>query len=281
MFASPPVFTPNGQYVLFQYSITDEKSGCVPNPADQPSSLYSVPVAGGTARFLSTKFAGDLLITSNSSTVILTADMDNDPAESSQLYSVPVTGGPLLRLSQIDEIVSENSQDVRQFDLAAPYPVIVYAYRRVGDNPYYEASARNFGFVSANGSRAFNYLVDQEIVNFKISPNNQGLVFQVAILSQDGNAPVNKLFSITYQNNSQIRQLSSDQFSVLDGYQITPDGQRVVYRDESGSLFSVSINGGRSRLLAEQVTTFAVTPNGQSVVYPSGPSPEDLSGNSL
>jgi hypothetical protein len=271
LFASPPVFTPNGQYVLFQYSITDEKSGCVPNPADQPLSLYSVPVAGGTARFLTTKFAVNLLITSNSSTVIFTADMVSDPYEALELYSVPVTGGSILRLSQIDEIISENSQDVRQYDLAAPYPMIVYAYRRAGDSQYYASEPRYFGFVLASGNRSFEQPVNQSIINFKISPNNQGLVYQVAVRNEEGSDTLNKLFSITVQNNGQIGQLSSDATSVLDNYQITADGQTVVYLDTAGNLFSVSLNGGTSRLLAQEVPLYVLSPNGQTVAYPAQP----------
>lgn len=269
-------FSPDGRYALFQYIVTEDNpaKGC--DAESRVPRLYSVLVNGGNAKLLTTKFFGDsVMVTKDSSTVVFQADFLEDGFESQQLYSVPITGGNKLLLSQIDENVT-GTEDVRQIDIAEPYPVILYGYRRNGNDPYYEPYFRNLALVSTNGVFRRDIPIEKDIINFKISPNNQAIVFKASIEDEVNNTGrTDKLFSVSFRSRGQVQQISKETGDeVLDGYQITPDSSRVVYQ-ESGSrdVYSNSINGTSNAAVrrAEQTMFYVLTSNGQNIVYQSEP----------
>ncbi len=206
--------------------------------------LYSVPIYGGILRRISGPLAlgGQVLpgwrITPDGSRLVYRADQDvNDVVE---LYSVPIAGGPWEKLNA--PLVG--AQDVVAFLSSPDGSRVVYQTL--------DGAGRTLYSVPADGGPAVRLSpVDTDPLEFWMSPDGSRVVYrtpQLYSVSLHGGAPVSL-------------------GGVAQSLQFTTDGHTVVFRNSSGQLFSVDIDGGNLREIAPRSGTFAPTPDGSRIVF--------------
>ncbi len=258
--------TADSQYVLY---IADQE-------VDNQEELYQVPITGGPA----VKLNGPLVSGGNVTEIKVDPDnvrvvykADQQANEVFEIYSVPLAGGTPVKLNSM--LVAGG--DVNAFEIDPISNRVIYTADQEVDGRY-----EIYGVPIAGGTVVtLNPPGSRDTYNFKIDPTLQVVVFSAKPSGLNNeylymNATAGGL--LTTLNPS----LASNQN--VFGYQISPDGARVVYNITTmtstlsvqlGNLYSVLIGGGASTLLTTAADpgfgvyggSFFITSDSQRVVY--------------
>ena len=247
--------------------------------ADQDTNdvneLYSVSIDGGTP----VKLNGNLVtggevssfkISPNSQRVIYHADQDTNGRF--EYYSVPIAGGVVVKLNPdftANNIVSLN------FQISPDSQRLVYsAGSQFGTFDLFSVPIAGGTVTKLNG----NLIAGGGVGAFRFSPNSQWVVYEADQDIED----VEELYRVplTGGTSTKLSTLSTDiSFgeNIFLDFEISPNGQRVVYRTgpiDVREIFSVPIAGDSSpiKLNANLVTggtvfDFRMSPDSTQVVY--------------
>ncbi|MEL6268897.1 MAG: hypothetical protein AAFR22_03730 [Chloroflexota bacterium] len=227
-----------------------------PNPGVE---LYSVPIGGGTSVKLNGMLPDEastfdvtsvfyFQISPDSSTVVYSADQDT--ANTFELYSVPIGGGQSTKLNA--PFVG-TQMVVSAFNISDDSSTVIYGTtsRLSSFNPVeglYTVPieggfARNLQPQDRTGS-----FLNTSGAGFGISPDNSTIIFVFVDDSSTARPPVYDLYSAHACSGSVVPfNLPIVEGGVIVEYQITPDGERVVYladqdTDNVRELYSVRID---------------------------------------
>lgn len=215
----------------------DGKNNRVVYVADQTTNeifeLWSISLTGGGLFKLNGTLTsgGDIGIYQLdplSNRVVYSADQDTDGTY--ELYSVPILGGPALKLNPA--IVLQGGGDAGIFSEWAINPVIpvVVFVARQSDAP----GGRLMMIPTAGGQPPlqlnFNLLATQRLLNFRISPAGDRVVFNVGTRSGSTNAFKGNLHSVLIGGGgaADLTEPAEPLFGV-DSFRFTPDGRFVIY----------------------------------------------------
>jgi Tol biopolymer transport system component len=253
--------------------------------------LYSAPVAGGSLTKLNPPLAEDVVgfeIAPNGTEVVYRAPQDD--ADVVELYIVPIAGGTVRKLNgplPADFAVST-------FQITPDGSRVVYRARREIPQPppADEIVTIEIYSVALAGGPAtkLNKTLPAggSVVEFQITPDSSRVVYR----SDQDTDNVFELYSVPVQGGTVTKlnpplvaggNVLGDSTStplLSEGFQITPDGGRVVYRadqttDTVNELFSVPVAGGVATTLnptftlesGHDVAAFLISPDGTRVVY--------------
>lgn len=282
-FPLPDGFTLTNDIPNEPFVISEDSSTVIYNqrPKDSTgtpySTIYSVPVTGGTATQLALSSGQDVGIATRS--LQITPDGETltyvlSGGESAGLYKTPFAGGSATLLTPPSVLLSP-------YFISPDSSRLLYRGREDG---------------SSNDELFSVSLIDGAIT--KVSDPNMGAVDVGAFdVTPDGNAVVfraaaeatieSKLFSSPSAGGENIPLTPSLPSLALGKYQISPDGKNVVFTSsvlnpqKRYELFSVPVSGGEIIKLNSPlyefggVIDFEITPNGNTVVYTATPDSSD------
>jgi Tol biopolymer transport system component len=194
-----------------------------------------------------------------------------------RLYSVPIAGGGAVQLNSED---LDYAEKIRSFDITPDSQKVVYI------SDYFSHNLDLYANLISNvHSQQITFTPPGSggwgVNLFRFTPNNLGVVF-VADYDHPG---TNELYSVSVDGGV-VNKLNKDLVAggeafdyYTDGFKITPNSQRVVFRADQDTvdqfeLYSVSIFGGTNTRLNTSLPSggkvqpgFKLTPNGLGVVY--------------
>lgn len=254
--------SPDGQFVVFT---TDPQR-------DGRYELFSVPRDGSHAPLQLTDVAGEAhrligpwLITADSQRVVFVAG-DFDLYQHG-LFSVALTGGPVARLS------SYSSYSLGSFTVSTSGQEVIYQYCPQDSCQLFQVPAA--GGTSASLTPGL-YVGD----DFQLSTDGTAIVFRA--WEADDDTQKAELYRVQLAGGPPLRLTEATTPGCLchiDVFQISPDGQRIVYavvRDGwntlSPGLFSVSSEGGPAQHLAGPFAPYClrgvmISPDSGYVLY--------------
>lgn len=207
--------------------------------ADQETNdvyeLWSIPISGGTAVKLNGAFVaggniGIFEIDPLSDRVVYSADQEVNGKY--ELYSVPIAGGTPNKLNPPIVLTGGGDSGIYSNWAVNPViPVVVFIARQTG-----APGGRLFAIPTAGNPQtdliqlSFEMLPAQRILNFRISPGGDRVVFNVGTRDGGTNAFKGNLYSnlIGAGNPANVTETADPLFGT-DNYNILPDGSRVVY----------------------------------------------------
>lgn len=262
--------------------------------ADQQTNeifeLWSITITGGglfklNGAFVSGGDIGLFDIDRISDRVVYSADQEVDGKF--ELYSTPIAGGAFVKLNP--PITLQGGGDGGIYSEWAINPVnqVVVFVAREATAP----GGRVYMVPTAGGTLTqlnFNLLSTQRVLNFRISPAGDRVVFNVGTRNGATNAFKGDLYSALIGGGGaeDLTEPADPTFGVdLSGFQFTPDGKYVVYGYQKNAaskprLESSGVSSGvRAPLYAPSASDpqfgFArISPNSQWVMY------QDLAGGS-
>ena len=249
------VIAPNSQEVIFA-----GKEGF------QEEYLYAAPLDGSTSRRI-LSYDGQAierwknLWVSPDGADVLFFSTGSDGRR--QLYRVPRGGGSHVRLNS-DLIPGGDVQE--SFLYSEQTDRIVYSADLEFNEVYENLSVPRAGGTSINLA---DWTQPRGIVeSFQLAPGDQHAVY----IANHRTSNHRELFSVDLTTKvvtriSHLLVLSED----VTDFQISSDGQRVVYRTDSRELYSVEIDGGTPVLINDNqfgsVNDYQISPDSQNVVY--------------
>jgi Tol biopolymer transport system component len=200
-----------------------------------------------------------------------------DVVDARDLYSVPLAGGAPVRLSSLT--LASTSTSVSGMPLITPDSSrVIFGADQEVDN-LYELYSVPIGGPSTAAVKLHPPLAPTaDIVSFALTPDGSRVIFLADLEVDD----LLELYSIPVAGpGSAAQKLSIPIASPNDvsGFEISPDGSRVVYRVSASGvieLYSVPIDGppGAAVKIKEQLGgnvfsnfNFQISPDGQHVVY--------------
>lgn len=258
--------TVDSQYVLY---IADQE-------VDNQEELYRVPITGGPA----VKLNGPMVSGGNVTEIKVDPDnvrvvyrADQQMNEVFEIYSVPLGGGTSVRLNET--LVAGG--DVNAFEIDPISNRVIYTADREVDGRY-----EIYGVPIAGGTAVrLNPPDSRDTYNFKIDP-----AIQVVVFSARPSGSNNEHLYMNATAGGLLTELNFPLASTQNvfGYQVSPDGARVVYNITTmtstlgvtqGNLYSVLIGGGTSTLLTTTAdpgfgvygANFYITSDSQRLVY--------------
>lgn len=199
--------------------------------------------------------------------VVFRADPDGDGQSS--LYSVSTSGGELVQLSQ--KMIEGGEVGFVQISSNSQW--VVYLADREVDGKFelYSVPIQGGEVIKLSNGGV------QSVRKFQISPNNDRVVYYQSI---DAGAP--GLFSVPISGgDSELLNSPTILSSSYMDFEITPNGQRVIYLDDQDNalgleeLYSVPIAGGASIKISpdfanptfQSVSKFQISPDSEYVVF--------------
>lgn len=270
----------------------DPDTGRVVYVADQETNdvleLWSISGTGGGLFKLSGTMVsgGDISsfqIDPLSNRAVFSADRETDGKF--ELYSVPLVGGTPLKLNPPIVLTGGGDSGISsQFAVNTIVPVVVFIAREA-------ASPRGsvYSDFTAGGALtklSFNMPVNDRIIDAKISPAGDRVVFNVATSNDTQNrgfAFSGNLYSnlIGAGGAANVTE-TADPYNGVGSFRFTPDGSRVVYRYQKNAaspvlLESATMLGVRTPLYVPgasdpPLVSFDLSPDSQWVVYTDGDS---------
>ncbi|CAG0937151.1 hypothetical protein TFLX_06062 [Thermoflexales bacterium] len=258
--------TADNQYVLY---IADQE-------VDNREELYRVPITGGQA----VKLNGPLVSGGNVTEVRVDPDnvrvvykADQQVNDVLEIYSVPLAGGTPVKLNAT--LVAGG--DVSAFEIDPISNRVVYTADQEVDGRY-----EIYGVPIASGTVVkLNPPGSRDTYNFKINPT-----LQVVVFSARPSGLNNEYLYMNATAGGLLTTLNPPLASTQNvfGYQVSPDGARVVYNIttmtstlsvQQGNLYSVLIGGGAPTLLTTAADSgfgvyganFYITSDSQRVIY--------------
>lgn len=262
----------------------DAKNGRIVYMADQETNeiyeLWSILITGGglvklNGALVSGGNIGVFKIDPLSNRVVYSADQETDGKY--ELYSVPILGGTPTKLNP--PIVLTGGGDSGLYDSFAVnpvVPVVVFVARETGSH-----GGRVYMIPTAGGDTtqlSFNLLANQRILNFRISPSGDRVVFNVGTNSGSTFAFKGNLYSVLIGGGGAENVTeAADPLFGTSNYRILPDGSRVVYNFQNNAgtterLESATMLGARTQLYVPGASdpplyNFDLSPDSQWVVY--------------
>ncbi len=215
--------SPDGRYVVF----TADRE------IDGAENVYSVPAAGGPAvRISNAATVGvevyDLAISPDSSRVVFRADALT--AGEMELFSVPIAGGTVTKLNA--PLV--HLGDVADFKIAPDSQSVLYLADQEVDGAFnlYYTPIDHSDVTRVNPDMDPSYDVNYD---FAFHPGGLGIVYR-ADGFHEGVGVKERLYWKPLPSGA-VRQLSDEEMDdgTVESFKITPDGNSVAYKANSGT----------------------------------------------
>ena len=257
-----PLLSPDGKRVVYEFQEGDGEK--------QQTSLYSVPVGGGTpvmlqAPFPSYNYPRSIRLTPDSRLVVY--NRRATLTARNELFSVATTGGQPQQIAvpsdyeQIDGLLFFVSGDSKRVAFAAYKERLPNLLSAPLDGGASVLIATNAGAYGAG-------------IPFRITPDGQRVVYKVGARNEYNN-PAAFLFSSPITGGDAVR-LDTGTRGIDSYFFISPNGKRVVYTSYNmysapvdGSAAAVQINAPLTGLSSSTISPYATTftPDGTSVLY--------------
>ncbi|MCB9450003.1 MAG: hypothetical protein H6672_01100 [Anaerolineaceae bacterium] len=242
------VISPNGQNVVLRGSTFTAGSMNI-------LITTSSDTGAGTIIYEGSGILENFEVTPDSNYVIF---QDSDGHGGYNLFQIPIMGGEALQLNP---------------RLAAGGSVVGFVLSPTGEEVVYVADQNfddvfEFFAVSIQGGEAIPLSSGIDLGNryipkrFQITPDGQHVIF-------NGNLEGRRhLFSVPISGGEAV-QLSEGIPARVTRFHITSDSQRVVFVGNQGDLYSASVIGGDTILLAEvnDIEGFSIAPDNSRVLY--------------
>lgn len=263
--------SPDGQYAVYRQDAVIDGAG----------ELWSVPVSGGVPERLSAALnAGQFLtfaISPDSQYVVYTVDQDT-PGRT-ELFSVPIGGGVITKLNP--NLAA--GRNVINFQISPTSNRVFYVADRGpatnNDNEFRLYSVPIDGGTSVQLNADLQF--DWDVEAYRVSPDGSTVVYRPKWTAL-GWAQLWSVPALGPAEVAVIINRSLDPGAIVENdFQISPDGNRVIYRADatnpgSYDLYSVLIGGGTSTKIngtqpaSSYVDTgFQISPDSTRVVYRS------------
>jgi Tol biopolymer transport system component len=254
--------------------------------ADQETNeifeLWSIAITGGGLFKLNGTLApgGDIglyEIDPLSDRVVYSADQETDGKY--ELYSVPILGGSPLKLNPPIALQGGGDSGIySEFAVNQIIPVVVFVAREAaspGGKVYMIPTAGGLPLTQLS----FNLLATQRILNVRISPTGDRVVFNVGTRQGSTNAFKGNLYSVLIGGGGAANLTeTADPLYGADSFRFTPDGTHVIYNFQQNEASvprlesSTTQFGVRATLYAPQASSpmlvsFAVSPDSAWVMY--------------
>lgn len=237
-----------------------------------PTKLNAALEAGGPFR--------EPAFTPDGQTVVYLAPQDT--AATLELYAVPIGGGASTKLN--DDLPVGRA--VVDFEISPDGSRVVYRAPRTSSGPVELFSVPIGGGTPA---RLSGSLVTGDVGDFQITPDGSRVVF----LAQGNTADTSELYSRAIDGSGsrvRINDAISAPDQVLEGFIISPDSTRAVYRIvddslEQFQLYSANVNGVGSDVVVNGALAanrdvdgddFTITPDSQAVIYLADQDTDDV-----
>ncbi|MEM7287530.1 MAG: hypothetical protein AAF480_14355 [Actinomycetota bacterium] len=210
-------------------------------------------------------------ITSDGSTVVYIAPQDTAATE--ELFAVPVEGGTPIKLNREIPVADQ----VVDFQISPDGEYVLYRARRTASGPVELFSVPIGG---GDSERMSGTLVTGDVGSYSITPDSSRVVF----LAQGTTADTSEIYSHAVDGSGsrvRINDAITAPDQVLDGFVISPDSSRVVYRINDDSLeqfqlYAANVDGAGSDVVVNGTLAanrdvdgddFTITPDSQAVIY--------------
>ena len=191
------------------------------------------------------------------------------------VFSVGLDGQNLVRLS-LD--ISGNISIFSGFLVSSDGDHVVYAVADAFSGQAIELFRAPVDGGLAPTSLTPRVTQDQSFLDLRLAPDNAFVFLRSKFLSTNNTIELLRVPVFTNQPIERLSPAFDNEFSSVDGLQLSPDGRFVVYLADSEvssqqSLFQVSVDGGTPIQLNQPDTghdmafNFAVSPDSQWVVY--------------
>lgn len=244
--------------------------------------LWSVPIIGGPPVKLNPTFppGGDIAlynIDPLSNRVVYNADQEFDDVI--ELFSVPLAGGTSVKLNP----PLAANRDSYFFLINPVIPVVVFTAQEVGttkDDLWMMPTAGGVPPTQLN----FNLLPEQFILNYRISPAGDRVVYSVRVTGT-GTPPTTQmgnLYSVLIGGGGSVNLTeTADPYYGVNMFEIMPDGNSVVYgyqadADAIPRLEAATVQFGVRSMLYQPSPSdspffyFRFSPDSQWVIYQTG-----------
>ncbi len=295
-FLNEYLISPDGENIIYtEYEST-------PNTGRGENILYVIPIEGGTPIQLtpaptSTNFIHDFQFTPDGNTVVFLSDYEIPGTL--ELYAVPITGGTPVKInntlgsktSVVDFLLSPDGNNIifrtsyitlsqelfsspitgggavkldsgirtSLYKLSADGQTVVYTYVNLSSFAEELFSVPIQGGTPTKLSQ--NLPARRKVDAFYIGANDR------IVYSVDIDQPSSRnLFSVLITGGTPIKLSSKIVF--FTDIELSVDGSRVIYKDQqTRELFSQEITGGSEELIASDVISFNISPNGTDLIF--------------